>query len=1018
MAPSRHTPPVACALVLLSLMPAAWGQAGGYVEVFMEGTLALEAGELAVARERFSACLARGASNPIVAFHLACVEARMGAGEAALGHLEAAVGFGYVDAEVALTDPDLESLHANPRFESVVRRMRERRTLARSGAHAAEIDRVWPDPRRAISPDGLRSVTLNGLVLDELSGAVLASLGGPVLRSEPVFAPDGSVIVTTHPGGVLRVWDARERRTYPLLHELDGLPDSWAWLSFDASGTRLLYSATALGATERKARILRLPAGVWEQRLQQPANAFSVLAPDGRTALLGGHVESHSMFPEYKRKETLFHLVDLDTGAAIASGHTRGWPASTGSFSSDGRHALAYSSSWSGSAALIVFDVEARATVGVIERTADISAGAVFARDPAHLLTAGRGGRLVRRSLPSLEAVSSWQAHAGDVLALRASADGELAFTWGEDGFVRCWSSATEGMLWERELGAQPREPIRFMPMRVDGGRLVIPRANGFFVLDAKTGAREDARQSAVRVSGRPAVDSQETVVAVPCSDGTVRVVELESGAERARLETGIGPLGRIEFGPHGQRLAGIGRGGVWLFDASSGALVAEFPAQASSDGSWPALAFRPDGGTVATWNTQRRSALWDASSGAHVAWLDGAEGAVRRAAWSPDGALLATAEWSCARASCPDGTVTLRTGDTGRPTGVVLPHPLGVTGIAFTADGDRLATACADGFARVWDPSDGALLQTFAHDDIWGLAAVRSVQVSSDGAWLVTTTGTLGQVWIWDLATGVLQWRVANGGGPSAIHALLSDDGRRVYITGDYLIGGIWDVRTGVCQATLVDAIADDFVAAGDFQRLIATGAGALQILDGTTLDLNYAWVPYGSAEGSAGYLAHAPSNHFRGTADAARQFRMQVDGAAYPLDTFAAVLLDPKRVRAAARGIPVFPARLPEPPTLELVAPLTRVVEGHGAVTIEALAADSLALAGLAFEVERDGHALDASLRRAATTVTETSRSARLTLTIPWLGDPSETTIRICAVARSGVLSLPAVVTIRWRP
>ena len=114
--------------------------------------------------------------------------------------------------------------------------------------------------------------------------------------------------------------------------------------------------------------------------------------------------------------------------------------------------------------------------------------------------------------------------------------------------------------------------------------------------------------------------------------------------------------------------------------------------------------------------------------------------------------------------------------------------------------------------------------------------------------------------------------------------------------------------------------------------------------------------------------------------------------------------------------RGVPLAPVRLPEPPTLRMVSPLDRVVEGNGAVTIEALAEDFLGLADVAFEVERDGRMLDASLGRESTTITDGHKSARLVLTVTRLEDEAETTIRICAVARSGVLSLPAMVTVRW--
>jgi WD40 repeat protein len=71
--------------------------------------------------------------------------------------------------------------------------------------------------------------------------------------------------------------------------------------------------------------------------------------------------------------------------------------------------------------------------------------------------------------------------------------------------------------------------------------------------------------------------------------------------------------------------------------------------------------------------------------------------------AFSPDGNLLATAD--------ADGTIRLWNLATGQAIGAPLrtfnrPSAGGVNGVAFSPDGNLLATADADGTVRLWNPA------------------------------------------------------------------------------------------------------------------------------------------------------------------------------------------------------------------------------------------------------------------------------------------------------------------------
>jgi serine/threonine protein kinase len=83
----------------------------------------------------------------------------------------------------------------------------------------------------------------------------------------------------------------------------------------------------------------------------------------------------------------------------------------------------------------------------------------------------------------------------------------------------------------------------------------------------------------------------------------------------------------------------------------------------------------------------------------------------------------------------------------------LVIPHPSDVWDVAFSPDSTKLATACADGFARIYQVPEGKLLATTAtrEKNIW------RVRFSPDGELLATASGdaTSTSVKVWNVATG-----------------------------------------------------------------------------------------------------------------------------------------------------------------------------------------------------------------------------------------------------------------------
>jgi WD40 repeat protein/tetratricopeptide (TPR) repeat protein len=211
------------------------------------------------------------------------------------------------------------------------------------------------------------------------------------------------------------------------------------------------------------------------------------------------------------------------------------------------------------------------------------------------------------------------------------------------------------------------------------------------------------------------------------------------------------------------------------------------------------AVTFSPDRRLIVTADSGGVK-FWDTIQGTPLPIrLDGA-GRVLGLAFSPDGNKLATAE--------NDRTARIWDVKTGREQRVMRGHEGYVWSVAFSPDGSRVATASNDGTAKVWDAESGRELNTL----IGHSRVLYAIAFSRDGKLLATGGSDYAQ--IWDAASGRLLHELSDEG---TVHGVaLSPDGRTL-ATVNFASPTvtIWDVNSGHKLRTLDGHTAAGFAVA-----------------------------------------------------------------------------------------------------------------------------------------------------------------------------------------------------------
>ncbi len=199
--------------------------------------------------------------------------------------------------------------------------------------------------------------------------------------------------------------------------------------------------------------------------------------------------------------------------------------------------------------------------------------------------------------------------------------------------------------------------------------------------------------------------------------------------------------------------------------------------------------AFSPDGAWLAT-AARDGVRVWDVATGAEVLRLAGHTGRVDAVCFSRDGRRLATGSNDVRVWDAVSGAELLRLmGDGGA---AQMVH-----GVCFSPDGRRLAAGSTDGVVRVWDAAGGEPLWLGRHK--W---RARGVCFSPDGRRLASASWDR-TACVWDAATGRLVHRLDRHTG-DVNGVCFSPDGQSLATASYDGTARVWDAATGAARLRL----------------------------------------------------------------------------------------------------------------------------------------------------------------------------------------------------------------------
>jgi WD40 repeat protein len=574
----------------------------------------------------------------------------------------------------------------------------------------------------AFSPDGLQVASAGDddkvLLWDPRTGESHGMMVKfPKHIRTVVYSPDGSKLATGTDDQKVFIWDVA---TQTRLLELKGHTDGAKYVAFSPDGTQL-----ASAGRDTTVRVWDVVDGYARATLQGHSDWVQSVAfsPDGSTIASGA-------------KDATVKLWDWRTGELRRTIENLGAEVRAVTFSPDGRVVA----SGGGDQKIRVWDAGSGGLLSTLAgHTASVN-HLTFSPDGAVLASASSDGTVrlwssttdgyvsltkVRPSNESPQIVgpspgitppdfetaklsstqlkvscrATLEGHESYVESVVFSPDGQTLVSASTDKTVTLWDVATASRLHRLDAEAYQVHDINFTP---DGSRLVWGggEPNTVKIYDMSTGKFRHTQQAHSAMILSVAVSPDGSLAASAGDDGIVKLWDLDRGSELGSLRGHFDRLLAVEFSRDGKTLVSAGYDKlIRQWDVATGEPLGTLEGGQKSFQTH--LSFSPDGSLLAAPNNDGSVLLWNFGGEGYRAVPRGRFGKVSVATFSPDGAILALGGMGTDGAS--KGLIELREVATGDILASLEDHENDVKSLAFSPDGQTLASGSRDWTIRLW---------------------------------------------------------------------------------------------------------------------------------------------------------------------------------------------------------------------------------------------------------------------------------------------------------------------------